>query len=174
MASTTSTLAADVVRAANQKSNAANQMRQSCMERVSGLNERLRQSKPSWPYPNVWEKMAHRPSNFNVSSDVFHPRPRRPSLTPNISGPKFSPASRLVPIDTKVGESRGLEILKSQMYSGLGTPPRLPRAQRASQSLQPASLGPVPMLPRIPLEVPGKSKAAVSIKDFDMLKFGQV
>ncbi|KNZ45695.1 AGC protein kinase [Puccinia sorghi] len=200
-------LAADVVRAANQKCNAVNRMRNTILyaERIRmeweakaqqafmALPKRMGDGGSPALSPIMTDELdrprsAPQKADFNVSSDVFHPRPRRRSSTPNISGPKFSPASRLVPIDTKVAESRGLGISTSQTYSGIGTPPRSPRhssfqpphARRPSQSRHPGSLGPAPISPRIPSAVPGKSKSAASIKDFDMLKpiskgaFGQV
>ncbi|KAA1064869.1 hypothetical protein PGT21_017813 [Puccinia graminis f. sp. tritici] len=76
-----------------------------------------------------------------------------------------------------------LGISTSQPYSCIGTPPHLPHHpgfQKAQHEQQAGSLGPAPLSPRIPSAVPGKNKAVVSIKDFDMLKsisqgaFGQV
>ncbi|PLW31126.1 hypothetical protein PCASD_12456 [Puccinia coronata f. sp. avenae] len=136
-------------------------------------------------------RSAPQKADFNVSFEVFHPRPRRRSLTPKFSGSKSSPASQLAPIDTKLNhnnEPKGLGISTSQSYSGVGTPPRSPRlpgfqhahAPRPSQPRQAGSLGPTPLSPRIPSVVPRKLNSAASIKDFDMLKliskgaFGQV
>ncbi|PLW36391.1 hypothetical protein PCASD_13722 [Puccinia coronata f. sp. avenae] len=203
-------LAADVERAANQKCNAVNRMRNTILyaERIRMEWEaKAQQAFVALPKrggedgcspllsPIVCDELdrprsAPQKADFNVSSEVFHPRPRRRSSTPNFSGSKSSPASRLAPIDTKLNhnEPKGLGISTTQSYSGVGTPPRSPRlpgfqhahARRPSQPRQAGSLGPTPLSPRIPSAVPGKSKSAASIKDFDMLKpiskgaFGQV
>ncbi|PLW25047.1 hypothetical protein PCASD_22535 [Puccinia coronata f. sp. avenae] len=136
-------------------------------------------------------RLAPQKADFNVSFEVFHPQPRRRSSTPKFSGSKSSPALQLAPIDTKLNhnnEPKGLGISTSQSYSGVGTPPLSPRlpgfqhahAPRPSQPRQAGSLGPTPLLPRIPSVVPRKLNSAASIKDFDMLKpiskgaFGQV
>ncbi|EHS63719.1 AGC protein kinase [Puccinia graminis f. sp. tritici CRL 75-36-700-3] len=200
-------LASDVVRAAHHKCNAVNRMRNTILyaERIRmeweakaqyafmALPKRLESDCSPAMSPIMGDEIdrprsAPQKADANVLPEVFRPRPRRRSSTPNISGLKASPASRLAPIDTKTIESKGLGISTSQPYSGIGTPPRSPRhpgfqqahARRTSHARQAGSLGPAPLSPRIPSAVPGKSKSAASIKDFDMLKpiskgaFGQV
>ncbi|MBW0478461.1 hypothetical protein O181_018176 [Austropuccinia psidii MF-1] len=103
---------------------------------------------------------------------------------------KHKDGNTLAPIDTKI-DSKGLAVTATASHSNLGTPPRSPRIptlqgehrRQSSQYLNDscsASLVAPSLSPRIPSAVPGKSKSAASIKDFDMLKpiskgaFGQV
>jgi serine/threonine-protein kinase RIM15 len=129
-------LAADVKQAANQKCNAVNRMRNTILyaERIRMKWEaKAQQAFVALPKhggdngcspllsPIVCDeldrpRLAPQKADFNVSSEVFHPRPRRRSSTPNFSGSKSSPALRLAPINTKLNhnnEPKGLGISTS-------------------------------------------------------------
>lgn len=202
-------LAADVERAANEKCSAVNRMRNTILyaERIRMEWEaKAQQAFMSLPKQRLVNDGSPALRSI-VGQDIDRPRsapqkwdrhplevrdrPRRSSSSPPPVLPpiKASAASRLVPIDTKAIESKGLGISSSsQPYPGVGTPPRSPRlpalqqshSRRSSQARRNGSLAATPLSPRIPSAVPGKSKSAASIKDFDMLKpiskgaFGQV
>ncbi|POW09583.1 hypothetical protein PSTT_06766 [Puccinia striiformis] len=201
-------LAADVERAANQKCNAVNRMRNTILyaERIRmeweakaqqafmALPKRLDDERFPVMSPMMCDDIdrprsaPQKADSIATVSEVFRPRPRRRSSLTNLTGFKSSPGSRMASIDIEAIESKGLGISTSQSYFGVGTPPRSPRhpgfqyahVRRPSQPHQGGPLGPAPLSPRIPSAVPGKSKSAASIKDFDMLKpiskgaFGQV
>ncbi|CAH7682791.1 AGC protein kinase [Phakopsora pachyrhizi] len=193
-------LARDVLNAAHGKCSAVNRMRNTILYAERIRMEWEAKAQHLLRFPCTDGSPVHSP---DIPEEFYRPRsapqkadqnllnapsvPRRSSSTQCILPSK---SNKLTPINTKAAELKRLESLPTVHPSGLGTPPRSPRLlsnqvddRRGSSHLkQDSSLtaAPTPISPRIPSAIPGKSKSAASIKDFDMLKpiskgaFGQV
>lgn len=201
-------LANDVLQATQDKSNAVNRMRNTIL-----YAERIRMEwevKAQQAFESISKRKAVDMSPLlspSVSEDLYRPHsapqkppteqsrppvstlPRRSTSVQGINA-ESSLSSRLVPLNLKPNDLKGLGTSHAAKASGTGTPPRSPLvshlsgvSRRSSSQHKDGSTAPslpTPLSPRIPSAVPGKSKSAASIKDFDMLKpiskgaFGQV
>ncbi|EGG02429.1 RIM15-related serine/threonine-protein kinase [Melampsora larici-populina 98AG31] len=199
-------LAQDVLQAAHDKSNAVNRMRNTILyaERIrmewevkaqkASLKDSKRKACDMSPSISTEDSFRHQPASQKPEND--DDRQAKPASGPrkSTSIQSIMPESslrvvpRAAPLHLKTGDVSGY----NNSAPGTGTPPRSPRfthipsssvSRRGSnQQKTDASSGPLntPLSPRIPSAVPGKSKSAASIKDFDMLKpiskgaFGQV
>ncbi|KAH9814655.1 RIM15-related serine/threonine-protein kinase [Melampsora americana] len=199
-------LAQDVLQAAHDKSNAVNRMRNTILyaERirmeweVKAQKASLKDSKrkASDMSPSISTEDSFRPQSTSQKLENEDDQQTKPASVPrkSLSTQSINPESSLrvvprsAPLHLKTGEVSGY----NNSAPSTGTPPRSPRfthipsssvSRRGSNQQKtdtPSASVNTPLSPRIPSAVPGKSKSAASIKDFDMLKpiskgaFGQV
>ncbi|CAH7688916.1 kinase-like domain-containing protein [Phakopsora pachyrhizi] len=154
-------LARNVLNAAHGKCSAVNQMRNTILYAERIMMELEAKAQHLLRFPGTNRSPIHSP---DIPEEFYQPRSAPQKASQNLLNAPSVPRQR-----TPLQLSR---LLLNQVDNRRGS----------SHLIQDSSLmaAPTPISPRIPSAIPGKSKSAASIKDFDMLKpiskgaFGQI